>query len=357
MNSSTTNSQPYLSIVAATRNDNHGGDMLKRTTCFIQNIYHQAKKFNFPVELIIVEWNPPKDKPLLKDVLPLPTQEDLVQLRFIIVTNEIHQQFKNGDILPLHQMIAKNVGIRRATGEFILCTNIDILFSDECFSLFAKKDFKEFSFYRTQRCDVPKKIMDINDIEEQLKFAKNNILKKYGLRGDYKYIYFLHDFFFGFPNLLYFFDRIIGPFLSLFYRKTKNVNFVNSDACGDFTLMSKKDWLRIEGYYELEMFPLHVDSMALIAAYAIGMKQFTFSTKAPVYHIYHENGWTSDYKEPEDFIHLMERRPGLDWIGVLYGGKKLVQQERNYNLNKTNWGLYNTDLQEFEFGNINPTHE
>ncbi|MEY2922957.1 MAG: hypothetical protein RL108_1583, partial [Bacteroidota bacterium] len=29
----------YLSIVATTRNDNHGGDLLKRTTAFVTGIY------------------------------------------------------------------------------------------------------------------------------------------------------------------------------------------------------------------------------------------------------------------------------------------------------------------------------
>jgi len=28
-------------------------------------------------------------------------------------------------------MIAKNVGIRRARGRFVLCTNVDLLFSDK----------------------------------------------------------------------------------------------------------------------------------------------------------------------------------------------------------------------------------
>lgn len=355
MNSSTGH-QPYLSIVAATRNDNHGGDLLKRTSCFVRGIYHQAKKFNFPIELIIVEWNPPKDKPLLKDVLPLPSKDDLVKLRFIVVPNEVHQQFKNDKILPLHQMIAKNVGIRRARGSFILATNIDILFSDECFKELSKKNLKENYFYRTIRCDVPKKIMDIENINKQLNFAKKNIIKKIGLTKNFKHVHYFPDLLFYFPNLLYIIDNIFGLF-SLNKEDKKNINFLNTNACGDFTLMSKNSWKKIKGYYELDMFPLHIDSMALIAAYAIDIKQHTFPKKMCTYHIYHENGWESDYKEPEDFIHLMERRPGLDWNGVYYGGKKLIAQGRNYDLNDDNWGINHIDLQEFEFGILNNNDE
>jgi len=39
----------------------------------------------------------------------------------------------------LYQMIAKNAGIRRARGEYVLATNIDILFSSELACFFAAR--------------------------------------------------------------------------------------------------------------------------------------------------------------------------------------------------------------------------
>ena len=47
--------KPYLSIVVTTRNDNHGGDLIERTKCFVEGIYYQSEKNNLPVELIIVD--------------------------------------------------------------------------------------------------------------------------------------------------------------------------------------------------------------------------------------------------------------------------------------------------------------
>jgi hypothetical protein len=353
LDSSTNKDSPYLSIVAATRNDNHGGDLLKRTVCFVKGIFHQAKKFNFPIELIIVEWNPPEGKPLLKDVLPRPGKDDLVSLRYIVVPNEMHRTFKNADVLPLHQMIAKNVGIRRARGKFVLCTNIDILFSNGCFQRLAERNLKPGYFYRTTRSDVPKAVMEIEDIEEQLKYSRKNIIKRLGLRADYKSAYILHDLFFWMPNVLYFIERFFGlllRFLFLFSKAgRRNINFLNVYACGDFTIMSKEDWHKIDGYYESAMFPLHVDTMALIGAYAIGMEQETFSRASCIYHIYHETGWDSDYKKPEEFIKLMEKRPGLDWHGVKHSGKKLISEKRNYQLNDKDWGLHNQELKEYVF--------
>ena len=43
----------------------------------------------------------------------------------------VHRRYQYSEALPLYQMIAKNVGIRRARGQFVLATNIDIIFSDE----------------------------------------------------------------------------------------------------------------------------------------------------------------------------------------------------------------------------------
>jgi hypothetical protein len=52
---------PYLSIVVTSRNDNHGGDLLRRTSAFMNNLFFQAKKWSLPVELLMVDWNPPTD--------------------------------------------------------------------------------------------------------------------------------------------------------------------------------------------------------------------------------------------------------------------------------------------------------
>ena len=54
-----------------------------------------------------------------------------LRVRFIEVPPEMHARYDHGKALPLYQMIAKNVGIRRARGRFVLATNIDILISSE----------------------------------------------------------------------------------------------------------------------------------------------------------------------------------------------------------------------------------
>ena len=66
----------YLSIVVASRNDSHGGDILKRMRLFVAGLLEQTRQYRFPVELVFVEWNPPPGRPRLHEVLPKPGAED-----------------------------------------------------------------------------------------------------------------------------------------------------------------------------------------------------------------------------------------------------------------------------------------
>jgi len=119
---------PYLSVVVTTRNDDHGGSLLQRMQAFVNGLTGQAMRHGVPIELVVVEWNPPPERPRLREALRWPAGRDGCQVRFIEVPGPVHARYKNAQALPLYQMIGKNVGIRRAAGEFVLATNIDILF-------------------------------------------------------------------------------------------------------------------------------------------------------------------------------------------------------------------------------------
>ena len=52
--------RPYLSVVATSRNDDHGGDPLRRTQIFMDAFFEQCGAHKLRAELIIVDWNPPR---------------------------------------------------------------------------------------------------------------------------------------------------------------------------------------------------------------------------------------------------------------------------------------------------------
>src|ERR1035438_4132654 len=89
-------SVPYISVVVAARNDNHGGNMLRRMQAFLNAWFGQAARYDLPSEVIVVEWNPPADRPKLIECLELPAEIGHCILRFVEVSRELHQTLQIG---------------------------------------------------------------------------------------------------------------------------------------------------------------------------------------------------------------------------------------------------------------------
>jgi hypothetical protein len=176
---------PYLSVVATARNDDHGGNPLYRTQLYINGLVAQATRYRVPTELVLVEWNPPADRPRLAEVLRWPASE-WCDVRIIEVPNELHSTLEHSDRLPLFQMIGKNVGIRRARGEFVLATNIDILFSNELMEHLSAQTLEPERVYRADRVDVPAEIDPSWSMDEQLTFCRERAIRvnKYDMTID-----------------------------------------------------------------------------------------------------------------------------------------------------------------------------
>ena len=133
--------------------------MLRRFQIFAETLLEQANRHSLAGELIVVEWNPPAG-PRLHEVLKLRVKSDCFAIRFIEVPPEVHRAIRNADVIPLFQMIGKNVGIRRARGEFVLATNPDLLFSDSVIAFMASDKLLPDVMYRIDRHDVPAEVPD-----------------------------------------------------------------------------------------------------------------------------------------------------------------------------------------------------
>lgn len=170
-------SRPYISFVACSRNDNHGGSLTRRMQIFVDCLSEQCDRHKLRAELVLVEWNPPTDRKSLKKELRWRKGDGFCDVRIITVPPEIHRKYKCSEGLPLFQMIAKNVGIRRARGEFVLCTNIDIIFSDELMKFLAECRLEPGIFYRSIRMDADANVPQGKPVEEVLAYCRNNIVR------------------------------------------------------------------------------------------------------------------------------------------------------------------------------------
>lgn len=174
----------YLSVVAAVRNDDHGGNLLHRLQTFVDGLIGQAGRHGLAIELVLVEWNPPSDRTPLAEVVRWPVAGQPARVRILTVPAELHRRYRFSEALPLYQMIAKNVGIRRAAGEFVLATNIDILFSDELMAFLASRRLDPGRMYRMDRTDVESDVPAAS-IDEQLAYCRSHRLRLNAREGTF----------------------------------------------------------------------------------------------------------------------------------------------------------------------------
>jgi hypothetical protein len=396
-----------LSVVACSRNDNHGGSLTARTQHFIDGFVAQCKRHGLRAELILVEWNPPADRVPLRKELRWPSDSGPCDIRIITVPSEVHQTFSHADKIPLFQMIAKNVGIRRARGRFVLATNIDILFSDGVIR-FMRDRLRPGVLYRTARADIPAKVPSGGNFSKVLQFCESEAFRIHGraitvvrrsaqwssrdlwlASLDARAVFALRVIGFGpkmaklllrprelarslirlalgvgreYPlpsftrskmtlSLVWYVctgvtRRVIQATPIVARRLTVGSPFTN--ACGDFTLLSRQDWFSLRGYAEWPLFSWHLDSVLVHQALAAGLKEKRLGADQRVFHIEHGRGYRPE-AAAELFSRLSESGvPFLSDADLERARKELKANSKRgaARYNDEAWGLSTVSLPE-----------
>jgi hypothetical protein len=301
---------------------------------FLDGLFTQSEHFCVQTELIIVEWNPPADQLLLADALRWPTAHEHCQIRIITVPKAIHDQYNYAERLPLFQMIAKNVGLRRAAGEFILVTNIDILLSDELFAFIASDQLKPGHIYRVDRLDVDQSISSSLSHEERLDYCRNNIVR---INDRYKSLFIKT----GETSPIY--PEETREYFSMRFGR---ITALHTNACGDFQLMSKEDWFKVRGYAELEYYSLHLDSVLEINAHYEGANEYCLEPPLAAYHIEHESGWKPETRGFEAFKEKFSQIKRMSNDELFYINRLHTARKSAFILNNEHWGMAEIDLPE-----------
>lgn len=370
--------EPLLSIVAPSRNDDHGGNLLGRMQLFVSGLLEQCQRHQLNAELVLVEWNPPQDRPRLAEALSWPVKDGPLAgqacgVRIIEVPAEIHRRFKHSDQLPLFQMIAKNVGIRRARGEFVLATNVDILFSDELVAFLASGKLEKGVLYRADRYDVPPDVPIGAPLDERMSFCKTNFFRICCRDGSLDLA--ANDFYAVHspahppppPGPLYLTYRALAALMPRPVKKplkrlpiireevadltgqmarASGTERLHTNACGDFQLMSREDWFRLRGYAELEMFSMHLDSLLCYTAYHAGIREIVLSKPCQVFHIDHSAGWSPQTERDQSLWKRLDKVgiPTLSREQFMGLARRMSREHQPVIFNDENWGLAREDL-------------
>lgn len=370
--------EPTYSFVATSRNDDHGGDVLRRTQSFVRRLAEQAMRHEVACELVLVDWNPPQGRAPLADVLAWPPGSEWFSARVVSVPAALHRELAFSKRLAMFQMIAKNVGIRRARGAYMIATNIDIIFSDELFQWLKSGEMRAGVLYRSDRWDIPNEIQLEPDLDTLLARAREEHIRRnlssgthirrggefintYGNRFDHSVYYPMEGILMRLKagvakapgvdrdELLRSLDTIITKDLAQL-RRDFFIPVLHTNGCGDFTMMSRADWFALRGYPEWQVFSWNIDSVIVYQAHYNGIAIEELDGSRVHYHIEHDNGsgWTPEGAESL-WSRLAERGlPLIDYrqfYQIIYDLQDNAEAERRSVYNDADWGFAGREIE------------
>ena len=217
-----------LSAVIVSRNDNYGGNLIERSSyCFNSMI----DTFD---EVFYIDWNS-DTKSLLNEV------KDNIQFKgnfnHIVIEPKVAKMLTNFDseAQKCCEVLGRNIGLRRATGDWIVSTNIDIIAP-------RRKDLEDTintldknTFYTVSRRDA-----ELPNIKE---FNKNNNFEEYKNWKEVR-------------------EHLINNSEERHYEEKtmQGDDYSLVNCCGDFQLATHQIWNNLRGMEEDLIYALYADT-------------------------------------------------------------------------------------------------
>ena len=234
---------PYLTIVATGRNDDFGGDFNGRFFRALHFNHRQLAAAGIAHEFVFVEWRPLDKRPLLASLLADEFAEvTSLRLRCFVVDPGYHDALSLNPRLQFQEFIAKNVGLRRARGEFVLTTNTDIYLSRGVIAYLKQRALEVGVLYRAARHDL-RADRDLSAVDWDLLEEDRNC-------------------------------EVVNPIRPPLF----------TNASGDFLLLDRQTSHHLRGFNEVyRVAKIHIDGNFCVKAHASGVKLVDIG--APVYHV------------------------------------------------------------------------
>ena len=268
------------SVILTSRNDNYGGNLHKRTTMALKSLIENHD------EVIFVDWKTVNGEGVISNI-----KHDLPQtgkLKYIQVPKEfLKEKYPHIADYTIIESIGRNIGIRRASNDYIISTNIDIVTTPLKDSI-----LKENVFYTVPRRDVDESFhLSFNDYESLYKSLWDN---RDGYRAKERF-------------------------------ETDNDKWSLINCCGDYQIGHKNVWYQMKGFEESVLFGCGIDTNV--------MKKASMYSNIQVldHYVFHLNHGKIGNRDEDESVPPMSDQNEIirDFIETT---------------NSENWGMYNEDL-------------
>jgi len=287
-----------ITAVIVSRNDNYGGRLNERATYCLNSAIGTYD------EVIYVDWNSPTHS-LLYDI-----RDDINfkgNLKHFVISPEIATILTNHDpdAQKCCEVLARNIGIRRAEGDWIVSTNIDIIHPrrDDLNNLIP--ELSPETFYTISRRHTDWNIINkfdnwaYSEVKEYWRDVRNYLIQNSEERH---------------------FDE----------STIKGDDYSIINCCGDYQLASREVWYEIRGFEEALIYSLFADTNVQKKAVMHGFGLKALYNPA-LFHIEHGKGGGG-------FLDGVNKRTNDHYRAIL---------GQNKTENTESWGFGNTDI-EFE---------
>jgi len=288
--------QPYISFVTYGRNDGYTPDYVPRVRRAVHCLSSQLERAGLASEIIISEWNPPKDRPLLIEQLDIPDMLRHVTIVGVITGVEHHKGFLGADEVGIHVTEAANVGLRRARGEFVVGKSSDTFYSPEVIERIGQRNLRHDTIYRIDRHDVFIDAPAFWELPDDVLLAKLATMPA----------------------------DVHGP---LQQKSEWGVRELHTNACGDFTLMAARYWKELRGYpRDPTVLTLDSDSLVLHAAASLGATECRWPETCRVYKPAHSNMnnarvqqlWAPWQQQLDNYLLKHDYTRAANWLRAMF---------------------------------------
>jgi len=330
--------------VLATQNSLDSAGQHLRLSIFLKNLRDNVEKYpvlQTALEVIIIDFNSDMSMPAIDEMpsVTIPNMDHMPVVRVLRVPGRmvqvINQKLGAAFKAEYWEFYAKNIGVRRACGEYVLISNPDAFISSGLWGQLAQRPLNDTFYYRMGRMGTkqkmpPEALTWSSKKAEEFMFEHRD--KAVACCSKPPVNYYVDNI----ADQAWFTTALQPPFLKTDYPPGQML----FDAPGDFTMLSRTAWFTLRGYPEVPM-PTQLDDFIIAAARSIGLSAATFNAPAALYHLTHDTNygtyWTLTYK--------YFRQTWDPWMQQVWNSA--VNQGKFMPYNKEDWGLGDIPLPEY----------
>ena len=250
--------QPYVSFIITSRNDKYITKQEVLVLSALKDLIKKIEKYDLSAEIIFIEWNPPSNRKKYLDLLRNIKIPKCLDFTLVSVDKKYHNSLYFSELITLCGERAANIGIRLATGMFLINKSQDTFYSEFFYKMLSDKQLKRGKINLIERYIVDRKYIK-KELHKRKHSLNDNFVRK----------------------------------------KNSSIFPYSLRSMGESLILEKKYWVKFRGFRETKFaVTLGIDGELFYCAYSYGLDVNTLDkNKNYILKPFHEKIFQNSVKE------------------------------------------------------------